>query len=517
MPYQGFRRVAGQPRRTTTPVPLPLPYRGLNTRDPLEAAPPEFASVMDNFVSKDGRLEVRDGFAQHATGVSGGVVTLMRYTKPAGNLIFAASATAIYNVTGAGAVGAAVLSGLTNGNWSWLNFVDLGGPKLVMVNGEDGVRTFDGTTWATSSWNAAPPPGSATPTPNQWSVVASHQRRLWFIKKGTLEAWFGDPLSSSLNAWQFPVGALTSRGGELIAMSAWTNDAGDGIDDRLVMVTSEGEVLVFSGVDPTSGSGFGLQGVYSIGKPVGGHRCLAKVGGDLWILTTAGIVSMAAVVRGDAVASPVSGQIQPTIIAMTKGAVGDVRWGLVGLGSREWVLVNVPRSAGVDQLALTLQTAAWSRFTGIPASAWLEDGTAVYLGTPGGKVCRAFAGLHHDDGAAINARIVFGRNRMGTPLRVGWAQAQMTYIGSPTVRPRGEIVFGATLPKPFQATSPTEGTPWGSPWGSPWGNSAGQYRTTQFHLGRFGPSGAFGMAVQLKNETFAIVNIDVSIESGGTL
>ena len=76
-------------------------------------------------------------------------------------------------------------------------------------------------------------------------------------------------------------------------MTTWTIDDGNGAEDHLVVVSSTGQAAVYAGIDPTDPATWSLVGVYNIGAPVKGRRGYTKVGGDLYILTQQGIVSMA--------------------------------------------------------------------------------------------------------------------------------------------------------------------------------------------------------------------------------
>ena len=55
------------------------------------------------------------------------------------------TARPIYDVSSSGAVGAAAVSGLTNARHQHTMFATSGGQFLVICNGADGVRTYDGT------------------------------------------------------------------------------------------------------------------------------------------------------------------------------------------------------------------------------------------------------------------------------------------------------------------------------------------------------------------------------------
>src|SRR2546429_6115858 len=76
----------------------------------------------------------------------------------------------------------------------------------------------------------------------------------------------------------------------------WTLDAGYGIDDHLVFITSNGEVVVWRLTDPTTPTGIAMIGLFQIGSPVG-QRCYVKYGGDLLIITQDGVVPLSAALQ----------------------------------------------------------------------------------------------------------------------------------------------------------------------------------------------------------------------------
>ena len=75
-------------------------------------------------------------------------------------------------------------------------------------------------------------------------------------------------------------------------------NAGDGLGEKCVFVTTEGELLVFTGTDPTSVTNWRQEGRYDISRPLGknAHQQLA---GDVLILTVDGVVPLSAAIQKD--------------------------------------------------------------------------------------------------------------------------------------------------------------------------------------------------------------------------
>lgn len=122
---------------------VPAPVGGVNARDALAAMPPTDAIVMDNWFPNPSYVAVRNGCQSWATSLPAAVETVMAYNGLSGRKLFAASSTGFYDITTQGAVGAAVVSGLSNARWQHAMFNAGGGNVLLAVNGADVPRRFD--------------------------------------------------------------------------------------------------------------------------------------------------------------------------------------------------------------------------------------------------------------------------------------------------------------------------------------------------------------------------------------
>ncbi|MFK5282932.1 hypothetical protein ACI3PL_25530, partial [Lacticaseibacillus paracasei] len=74
--------------------------------------------------------------------------------------------------------------------------------------------------------------------------------------------------------WHFPKGRDAAIWGQV------SMDAGDGLDDKCVFVSSEGEVAVYEGTNPGSAADWRKAGVYQITRPLG-QNAKVSAGGDL--------------------------------------------------------------------------------------------------------------------------------------------------------------------------------------------------------------------------------------------
>src|SRR5690606_10208542 len=150
--------------------------------------------------------------------------------------------------------------------------------------------TYNGSSWGTASITG--------PTASNLVWCNLHQRRLWFGEIGSLTAWYLPVNSIAGSASSFSLAGVARLGGYIMAMGTWTRDGGDGTDDVAVFITSEGEAVIYQGIDPASADTWTLVGVFRIGRPIG-RRCVIKAGADLVLVTQDGFVAASAILSLD--------------------------------------------------------------------------------------------------------------------------------------------------------------------------------------------------------------------------
>lgn len=375
---------------------LPAPVGGLNARDGLADMAATDAVILDNWFCEGSYCRVRNGFADHASGISGDVLTVMEWAGPSSNKFFAANTANIYNITSAGAVGAADVSSLASGYWSHVNFTTSGGSFLVCCNGTDDVRNYDGTSWTS--------PAITGVTSANLEYVTSHKSRLWFVEKDTTKAWYLPANAIAGAATAFQLGSVFRKGGYLRAMGSISHDAGSGPDDFFCFVSSRGEVAAYQGTDPAAASTWALIGVFTLGAPVG-DRALFNTGGDLALIGEDGIVSLLQMMTLDRAASAraaVTDKINGLFSNAFQSYGTNAGWQALVYPRGHMVIVNVPISSTESwQYVMNAQTGAWCKFTGMNARCWGLFADNLYFGGSGG-VWKADSGAA-DDGAAISA------------------------------------------------------------------------------------------------------------------
>ncbi|MGO7428545.1 hypothetical protein ACCT09_54750, partial [Rhizobium ruizarguesonis] len=93
---------------------------------------------------------------------------------------------------------------------------------------------------------------SGIPDASLLIAVTAYRSRLWFIEKNSTNVWYLATDAVSGTATVLPVGGNMKYGGTLIAINVWTIPVSTGLQQCLVLISSEGEVIVFQGSDPSS-------------------------------------------------------------------------------------------------------------------------------------------------------------------------------------------------------------------------------------------------------------------------
>ena len=101
-------------RRVSDSTSIQAPVGGLNAKDAYAAMKPTEAVELENMFPTPSSVDIRRGMVAHVTGFASPVESVMAYKSATTSKLFAASGTAIYDATGAGAVGSSVVSSMTN-------------------------------------------------------------------------------------------------------------------------------------------------------------------------------------------------------------------------------------------------------------------------------------------------------------------------------------------------------------------------------------------------------------------
>lgn len=401
----------------TTKV-IPAPTDGWDAISPLAEMDPKRAVILDNWVPRPGYVEIRGGYAPFSSTLgTSPVETLMVYHAPASEKLFAASSTKIYEATTGVDPGTVAVSSLTNARWQYVNFTPGGGTTVIqLVNGADSLQQFNGTVWTVPTITGLPG-GSTANIIN----IHSQKRRLWYImKNSSVAAFMPTDATSGAISGTLDLGALWVRGGFLVAMSAWTIDGGSGPNDYALFMSSEGQVTIYSGVDPTNANDWHLVGTFDLSPPIG-RRCCTRIGSDVAIITQQGLIPISQALPFDPSADrsvALTARIQSAMASAALNSPNVFGWQFLTFPNQQLAVLNVPlvENSSQQQFVINTLTGGWCRFTGWNANCFEIYNDGLYWGGNAGQINKGYVG-GQDWMTAISADMQCAYNWLDEPGR----------------------------------------------------------------------------------------------------
>lgn len=504
--------------RVSKQTSIPAPTGGLNAKDPLAEMAPDEAVVMDNYFPMPSSVKNRNGSADHATGISGTVETICVYNNGSNRDMFAIASGSIYEATAAGAVGAAVVTGLTNSRFQYINFGTAGNYELMLVNGQDKMQLYDGSAWRED--------GDTTTVTGFDTADAIHinnfKNRVWFIEKDSMNAWYLPVSSFGGAANNIDLSGLFKMGGSLMAMGNWTIDNAAGVDDYAVFITTEGEVALYKGTDPTSAATWALVGTFRMGRPLG-RRCMCKAGADVLVITTDGAFPLSKALLTDRSQTNLAAtdKISTLINADTRTYFNNFGWQPIIYPEGNKLIINVPRIESTDsiQYVMNTQHGAWCRFTGWDAACFEVMGNNLFYGTTGAIVqCDV---VSDDNGSNISGYVqqafnFFGAKGMQKIFKMARPIFQSESFVFPTVRMN--VDFDVTQRSALQSQIVGVGAEWDvAEWDiADWALGDVISKDWQSITG-IGISGGLNISTNMKGTNVQWISTDVIYEVGGSL
>jgi hypothetical protein len=385
---------------------VPPPVGGWNTRDALDSMPQQDALTLDNWFPREQDVVVRKGYLAHSdTGEGVAIRGLVSHNRGTSSKLIAFCNGMAFDVStdtpSTLATGLDVAAEVFGFNMKGVSFY---------LNGADAVQSYDGTTFgaATLGKDAADASGQ-TLTLTALTCGMAYKRRVYFGGDGSLGFWHGDVDEISGNIlFYFPLDTVMGKGGYLVAMGALTDDGGSGRNDFACFISSEGQVAIFSGSDPTDATNWEIVGVYDIGEPVNRFG-VVKYGADLVFITRSGYVPLSAVLSGALSKSDrytLSDKISSEATDAVERYGSNAGWRIAAYPKSSMLIVNVPRTATTfDQHVMNTVTGAWCRFRGIAATDFAIHGTNCYFGSTDGVVYRFDIGnMDGENGISADAK-----------------------------------------------------------------------------------------------------------------
>lgn len=506
-------------RQVTSTASVAAPVGGLNARDALANMDPEDAVILENWFPTPTSVDIRNGYESHATGLPDWVETLMNYNSPTDQELFAISDGDIFDVSSAGAVGVAVVSNLTNSRFQYINVGTAGGAFLLAVNGADKLQGYNGTTW----WEDGDGTHDITGFDTSDAIhINEFKNRVWFIEKESFKAWFlgVDAIAGAAN--DLDLAPLFKLGGYLMVMCNWTIDNAAGIDDYAAFISSEGEVALYKGTDPTSATDWFLVGTFRIGRPVG-RRCVLKVGADVIVICADGVFPLSKALLTDRtqLQESISDKIVNLINTDVKSYSDNFGWQpiLYPIGNK--LIINVPQVENSTQYQYVMNTitGAWCKFTGWDAACWEFFNDGIYFGGDM-AVYQADVGLS-DNGADITADALPAFSYFKQKSR-----EKMFMMARPVFTAEGIIRAAIAMCVDFNIVTPTStpsftgsgGSIWNvAPWNTSFWLSGFQTTKSWITVNGVGYAGALRTIVTANQITIRWQSTDYAFESGGIL
>lgn len=451
------------------------PSQGWIRNQSLARPKPGGAEIMDNWFPTPEGCRMRKGSIKRAT-IDAACTHLTSYTYGAVEKLFAADIDSIYDVTSPAYVDVAPsadVTSLTSGDWSSLQFTTSGGSFLIMVNGADDMRQYTGSSWRTV--NSGTTPSITGVNTNKLSQVWRYSSRLWFVGEG-FSAWYLDALSIAGAATEFPLTGVFSQGGSLLFGASFSHDAGAGIDDYCVFVTTEGEVAIYLG-DPAST--MTKVGVYNIGKPL--HKnAHFRAGGDVGVLTDDGINSIKLSItkdRAGALGNAISYPIEDAWrIAIQERNSGLSYFTCAIWASKTLLAIGIPSSGSQSKISYVAntKTGAWCRYVGWDIRAIHIFNDRLYFGTRDGFIIEGETS-GADQGAPYSAIVIPKFLDLGDAGEKAALQARVIARANNAFTPQlfANADYETDIPTPLSADSDEDTNTWDSgTWGtSTWGSA----------------------------------------------
>jgi hypothetical protein len=472
---------------------LPAPVGGLNAHDALAAMPVTDASVMVNLFPYADRVETRPGYSAYATSaaVSTGIGpegfnTLMTWHGAASTVKLATynwselvggisrGRLRVVSFTSGSVVSLGELvstGGSSNLNFlgDWCEFTAASGTHYVVIPVSQqtapapetlSIYIYDGSSLSTTA---------ITGLPTEIIGAQGHRNRLWFYggANAALTAYYLPPGAISGAVVAFNLGPFAKKGGGIATIRTWTIDGGDGgLDDLIMFVTTQGEVILYSGIDPGSTATWNLVGAFDLGAiggtgtmqasggalPSGQNSIAMRWGSDVVLNLASGVGSAKRALQGQTPGDDytISTKIRPLFVAanQTYGPASGARsWRMAIIRSLHMLMVSVPayNDATAAVYAMNTETGAWTKFTGPSMVDIIEADLGGYF-IDGTKTVWKFDGSDvADNGAAITFECRQAYNYFNSPNN------KLVTLMQPMLRSTGDFSLTVRADADFNA------------------------------------------------------------------
>jgi len=462
------------------------PVNGLISQRLLAAMTPQDALQLRNFWVKPYGLELRPGYRIHQNNLNDPVNTMMAYEAkvPGDNKLFAVTFQGITDVTARqdnpgvparDVTFGSQIPGITD-QWSWIMFSTGDENYLCAVNQTNGYLTY-----STSTGWVNHPAGVAAgeidgADPLLFDYIMSWKQRLWFVNANSNKAFYLPVSQLAGTVQEFDFGNFMRQGGTIQQFVSWTRDGGDGLDDFLVVIGSQGDVAVYQGTDPANADTFAMVGIWDVGRVPVGRRIAMKSGGDVQVLCETGILPLSelftGMLRATASETSLGYNIQTILARKISSNLNEDQWELHYYPQEEQVMIKEPvtineRSARI--WSASVHNRAWSQLVGLPVQTCVVFESTMYGSDQDGNVYELFIGDSDDVGfdglpnLDLVGQIQTGFTNYDSPDLKRCQLVEPVFVGesAPGVQVQMKTEFDfAVLPGSPQFFAPDDGAMW---------------------------------------------------------
>ena len=360
-------------------------------------------------------------------------------------------------------------------------------------------------------------------------MCGSIKPAIYFVKKNSTSAWYLPVDQMGGAAQEIALAGVFQHGGSLLFGATWSLDAGNGIDDKCVFVSDQGEMAVYEGAAPSEAD-WSLVGRYDISPPMGKNGTM-QAGGDLLVLMEDGIVPISQALQRDRAAL--------SMAAVSRAIEPDWRQQVIERRSLPWQIVKWPaKNMAIVSLpvineatppvcfVINLETGAWARYTGWDTRSLVNSANQVYFGTSTGTVMAAEMG-GNDAGETYVSTCVYLFDILKSPgVTKILKLARATFLAARKFTPKvsASLNYAVTLPSPPSVYGGPQGA---SDWDvglwdqATWGG-AGDKPAVLRRVGMYGAGFSVAPQIQVANNApgapdAELVSFDLIYERGGVV
>lgn len=389
-------------------ITIPPPINGWNTEDPISQMDPLYAVECENYFPGYGTVSLRNGYNLFASGLSGTSATdIVTGLASYGSTFMVACSTTgaaikAYSINSSGTK-ADITGAATLGT---SDFISVNYNGYIFIKPLD--TTIDMYSWAGTGNIAAAAYTGPGGDDKQIGAMTTYKNRLYVSATAAPNIWYSGVDSVTGAMTQFLSQSLFAKGGQIIILGRISRSKNYQSDSLFVIISDQGEVLIYQGDYPASLSWSLVLHVF-IPPPLS-NTSHTTSGGDLIVATKIGAISILGVLNGSnafakdaALSNKITGGWKT---AAANSSVTGARCIGCEYTNGNYIFFNIPiTSSTFAQLVMNTSTGAWCKFTGQNAYCWTVFNNKLYFGGKYGKVFLADDGYFDENPADAGAAL----------------------------------------------------------------------------------------------------------------